>query len=283
MSRTIPNIDPATRGRLRRWLARNRLVRAARCARAIRQKREFVAAELLHRDGRPRRWELADRSGSVVLRAGTGDFDIFEEIFRAKGYMPPARIRALLGDDPHIADLGANVGLFSAWAMSEFPGARTRCFEPDPANFAGLQQCMTLARRPEAWELHPEAVGIAPGTMAFRAGQFELSRAATGDEPAADVIEVGVVDVFPLLADADFVKIDIEGGEWPILRDPRLAHIPARAIALEYHRRPEMPTGEPPDVAERLLRGAGFEVEHIFWNPPWAGALWAWRPLRQGD
>ena len=43
------------------------------------------------------------------------------------------------------------------------------------------------------------------------------------------------VDVFPYLAAADLVKIDIEGSEWEILADARFAGIAARVLVLEYH------------------------------------------------
>lgn len=253
-------------------------MRTARAARSVRQPLAFILAETFMRGGEPRPWRLRDGSGTVFLRSGTGDFDIFEEIFRARAYTPPRAVRALLGDAPRIADLGANVGLFSAWALSEFPGARTRLFEPDPANLAVLRECIAASPDPAAWDLRPAAAGTAAGTLAFRSGKFQHSRAATGEEAPEDVVEVPVIDVFELLGDADLVKIDIEGGEWPILGDERLARIPAKAVVLEYHRRPEMPPGEPPQVAEDLLRAAGFDqIEHRFWNPPWVGELWAWR------
>ena len=41
--------------------------------------------------------------------------------------------------------------------------------------------------------------------------------------------------MFPHLHDADLLKIDIEGGEWPLLTDARFGELKVPAIVLEYH------------------------------------------------
>ena len=78
------------------------------------------------------------------------------------------------------------------------------------------------------------AAATADGTMRFADGFGGGSHVAT--EGAG--IEVPAVDVYPHLRDADFVKIDIEGGEWPILADPRLADLDDLVLVMEYHRSP---------------------------------------------
>jgi hypothetical protein len=88
-------------------------------------------------------------------------------------------------------------------------------------------------------------------------------------------------DVLPYVQEADFVKMDIEGGEWRILGDPRFGLGRTRSVALEYH--PHMCPGPVPrDEAERLLRKAGFTVidpghsDEQF--PRGQGMLWGVRP-----
>jgi hypothetical protein len=68
------------------------------------------------------------------------------------------------------------------------------------------------------------------------------------------------------------VKLDIEGGEWPLLRDARLSSLDAAGVILEWHG----PAGTGED-AERLLKAAGFEVQPDAPFAPGVGALWAWR------
>lgn len=279
MDQRPPNLDRRRRPLLRRVAGTNRLVRAARAARLLKHPVRFVGDEAVRRDGRARRWTLRDRPGSVVLRSGTGDFDIFDEIFRASAYEPPSDLLPVLESTAQIADLGANIGLFSAWASARFAEARLILVEPDPGNIEVLKLCWEGTPDPARWELIEAAAGARTGAIHLAAGRHQLSRLLTDEEAARDdrAIEVPMVDVFPLVTEADLIKIDIEGGEWEILADGRMASLAARAIVLEYHRRDTMPGDDPPEVAERLLRAAGFDVRHVFWNPPWVGQLWAWR------
>jgi hypothetical protein len=88
---------------------------------------------------------------------------------------------------------------------------------------------------------------------------------------------VPAVDVFEHLADADLVKLDIQGSEWAILADPRLVAIPARAIVLEYHPR-LAPSAAPHEDAVRLLRSAGFRTSSaVVDEHAGEGTIWAWR------
>ena len=71
---------------------------------------------------------------------------------------------------------------------------------------------------------------------------------------------VEVVDVLPEVVAADFLKIDIEGGEWPILADRRFRDVRARALVMEYHRMGS-PGEDAAAEASRLLRDAGFDMD----------------------
>jgi Methyltransferase FkbM domain len=83
--------------------------------------------------------------------------------------------------------------------------------------------------------------------------------------------------VLPLIADADLLKIDIEGSEWPILADSRFKTLSARAVVLEYH--PQgAPGPDPAAAAAGLLRAAAFAVGKPFDVRGHAGVMWAWKP-----
>jgi hypothetical protein len=75
----------------------------------------------------------------------------------------------------------------------------------------------------------------------------------------------------------DLVKMDIEGGEWPILTDARLARLPTRVVVMEWHEH-RCPHPSPRAYACDLLGGAGFVRQ---WHEPGRfasnGLLWAWR------
>ena len=110
------------------------------------------------------------------------------------------------------------------------------------------------------------------GELRFQSGELAGSRQI--DEGG---IAVPAVDAFPYLEKADFVKLDIEGGEWALMADPRFASLPTRALVVEYH--PHMcPAPDPRAEAEALLTGAGWKLQHMnFDMPPGHGVIWAWR------
>jgi hypothetical protein len=111
----------------------------------------------------------------------------------------------------------------------------------------------------------------------FIAGQFSLSHiAASASDEAADAEGVDAIDVFRAYGGTDFVKIDIEGGEWALLHDPRLRNLAAVALVLEYH--PHLaPAEDTAAAAASVLAAAGFESERIFHRRDGVGMLWAWR------
>ena len=248
----------------------------------MRQPLAFIVSELFRRDGRQRVWGIRGTRDAVAIRSGSADFDIFEEIFRARTYDPVPEVREALArlDRPLVVlDAGANIGLFSIWVLNEFAVASIRLVEPDPANVDVLEATIAASNRsPGTLALHPVAAGTAPGSVAFRAGGFQMSRAARTSELAEeDLIDVPVIDVLPLMRDADLVKLDIEGAEWAILADERLRTTGIRALVVEYHLAEGGPDGDLATAAENLLRSQGFAVKQLFWNPPHVGQLWAWR------
>ena len=209
----------------------------------------------------------------VLLRHGTSDLDILDEIFGRGLYDVPEPVRAALaqaGEPLRVLDLGAHVGLFGTWALREWPDARVTAVEADPANAALLRRTIELAGGGPRWTLLPVVAAAEDGQVAFQAGEFAESHLG-GDGALAEAR-----DVLPLMDAADLVKIDIEGGEWPILTDPRLATVAARALVLEYHPR-GCPGGDPATAAADALRAAGFHTSEIAGAPVGAGMLWAWR------
>ncbi|MCY7400938.1 MAG: FkbM family methyltransferase, partial [Nocardioides sp.] len=90
----------------------------------------------------------------------------------------------------------------------------------------------------------------------------------TGSMPA--------VDIFEHLKGSDFVKMDIEGGEWPILADPTLADLSPMTWVIEFHRAgaPSLPAHE---AARSLFEAAGFQVGYESLNYWGHGTLWAWK------
>jgi len=266
-----PRIEPLTALLLRAWL--------------VRPAPLFVLREALRRRV-TRVYRLRGSGLKVVIRHRTGDVVTLGEVFHEPDYRPPAEVQAALGPVERVLDLGANIGLFGAFAAARWPGARITAFEPDPANADIHQRAIRLNGLESRWALVRAAAGNYDGLAGFHPGGVALSHLVDaphdpsgerdGTAPAGGTIEVPVVDVMTQIADADVVKIDIEGGEWMLLEDPRFAVSPPGALVFEYHPR-FCPGGDPRERAESLLAEAGLSSRAVWHRSDGHGMLWAWR------
>jgi FkbM family methyltransferase len=163
--------------------------------------------------------------------------------------------------------------VFGLYALQRWQGSALESFEPDPENYALLER--TAAAHPR-WRTHECAVSNDAEPIRFAAGQYAEARAA-GERDEA--ITVRCADLFALTGARrfDLVKMDIEGGEWPILTDARLARLPARAVVMEWHEH-RCPHPSPRAYAGDLLGAAGFVGQcHEPGRFASNGLLWAWR------
>jgi FkbM family methyltransferase len=242
-------------------------------ARIVKPARRFVLHELLG-DHSLRLYRLASADIRVAIRHGTPDVVTLGEVFHNRDYVPPPALETRLATTRSILDLGANVGLFAAFAAIRWPEARITAYEPDPANLLVLEQTIQVNGLSDSWTVVPAAAGARDGDIAFLAGEVSLSRVAASGTPGAT--RVPIRDVLPAIADVDLVKIDIEGGEWEILADRRFRTSPPRVLVMEYH--PYLcPAADTRSTAENSLREAGMLVQPIWHREDGHGMLWAWR------
>lgn len=219
---------------------------------------------------------LRESGRRVSLRRGTPDIFTLYETHAEGMYVPPppaSAALAALGRPPRILDLGANIGLFALHALGSWPGARITSFEPDPANLELLRRNVA-ANADAAWEVVEACAATEDGAMGFLGDHFAVSRAPAAGESAST--SVASVDALPHMADCDLLKMDIEGGEWPLLADPRLASLSAAVVVMEYHAW-GAPPGDPAASARAALEGVGFTVGPAQAEEPGSGTLWAWR------
>lgn len=240
-------------------------------ARAVRRSLEFVAREILG-DERPRTYRLRANGLNATIRHGSGDVVTLGEVFHEYDYEPPEVVAAALGTPSRILDLGANIGLFGLYAVGRWPSARVDAFEPDPANAAVHQRSIVGNGLGARWFLQQEAAGAEDGMARFASGGVALSSL----DESGDIV-VTVRDVLDAMAGADLVKMDIEGGEWPILQDPRFAAAPPRVLVLEYHPGVGCPSSDPHGTVRELLARAGMITSEIWTREDGYGMLWAWR------
>ncbi len=154
------------------------------------------------------------------VRPGTSDVDVFGQITVGDEYECLSRLKA-----PYvIVDCGANIGVSAAWFLSRFPSTIVISVEPDPDNFALLDQNM----RPygSRWRGIQSALWSVDNLMLevhreFRDGR-EWARAvrqpATQSERVAPSITIGaILDQLPD-RHIGLLKIDIEGAERDVFR-----------------------------------------------------------------
>ena len=203
------------------------------------------------------------------------DLQVAREQLTRSGYLPPSEVRTALGDfhPRRVLDLGANIGFFALSVIARDATAFVVAVEPDPDNLAILRRNVDQNSFGDSVDVVAAAAGTQVGRTLFAAGIRELSHVTD----SADGIAVDSVDFFDLAAGCDHIKMDIEGGEWALLRDPRLADLGASTLVMEWHHR-NAGVDDPAIEAEKLLRTAGYQVVHCGREGGRVGELWAYRP-----
>ena len=224
----------------------------------------FLAADLQHKGVCSYRLRGSDLT--VVVRHDTGARELLSEIFTSGCYEPDPDLLSSIPDVPKVLDIGANVGAFAAYAAMTWPTAEIACIEPDPENLVALRQFVRLNPRLSV-VIHEVCAATRDGELAFAVGGGAGSRVQVGGRPTP------AIDVLPMIAEADFVKMDIEGSEWPILADLRLATVGPTTLVMEYHRRFPYDKGAA-EEAKRLLIAAEFRVTKIEPNHWGHGLIW---------
>ncbi|HXP37115.1 MAG TPA: FkbM family methyltransferase [Solirubrobacteraceae bacterium] len=214
----------------------------------------------------------------VQIAHHTPDVLTLDQAFYQHVYEPPPAVVALLerGRQPLSAvDLGANIGIWGLWLHGRFPVERVVALEPDPENAGKHRRQIELNRLDRSWQLLQAAATLADGPVVFSTGQATTGRIAEQGERGA--VEVQGRDSFSLLDGVDLLKVDIEGAEWPLLADPRLASISVPVVMLEYHPH-GAPSADPREDAQRALAGAGYQTLPMHDAPDGTGIVWGWRP-----
>jgi FkbM family methyltransferase len=169
------------------------------------------------------------------LRTYGGDLFVFHEVFLGQCYWVPPQ---WVVERPvtTVVDLGANIGLTTLFLSQYFPTARYVCVEPNPDNLFLLRHNVAVLR---------EKVHIIEGAISESSGSalFDTSGAAwqghlLGNQQRglavrcysmSDLITAATLDTIDLL------KVDIEGAEQHLFRDPDTWLHRVRIIVIELH------------------------------------------------
>ena len=167
-----------------------------------------------------------------------------------------------------ILDIGANVGSFALWASLRWPGSTIHCYEPNPGTFAYLARntaghpnvhCVNAAVFPGEPE---KGHVLQPLCRRRRGGPRRLCRRHVSRRRGAADTSRSMSLPLPTLPKADFVKLDIEGGEAAVLASLDLTGV-SLVLGEFQNRRNRI------DMQETLAK-AGFVVvrdEECPWDP----------------
>ncbi len=210
----------------------------------------------------------------VLIVHGTPDAHALDQAFYQQAHEPPPGALAALQSIGHplrALDLGANVGLWGLWLHGRFPVAHILALEPDPENVERHRRQIELNGLGEAWQVLAAAAVTSDAPVAFTIGRATNGRVTDAEDAGA--VSVAGRDTFALLKDIDLLKIDIEGGEWPILSDPRSKELAVPVVMLEYHAH-GAPSSDPASDARVALERAGYATETMAETAEGFGVVW---------
>ncbi len=144
-----------------------------------------------------------------------------------------------LDEECTIYDIGANIGLYTRFALQQFGAEKVVSFEPMHDNFSQLQANIRLAGLEDRVDAYPYAIADENEVVEFQIddmqsetatldrvtdGEAAEGRANLGLEPQTEKVEARTID--SLLSDGtipppDVVKIDVEGAERLVLQGAR--------------------------------------------------------------
>lgn len=225
-------------------------------------------------------WRLFGGKGSINLRLTSGlrlhmrslantDYGVAWQIYWRGDYESPQSLQ----DVRQVVDLGANIGYSCLYWCQQYPQCRVTALEPHPVHLSIMKDNLQRNGFRDQVEIVPAAAGSKE-----RRSYLTDARTSSSVTDEKSAFHIRVLDIFeePIMkSKIDILKIDIEGGEYELLSDPRFAELNVRVLVIEWHNTSEHPDGRPWCLDR--LESLGYRVEAGAEDPPSAGLLWAYR------
>ncbi|BAV07194.1 methyltransferase, FkbM family [Filimonas lacunae] len=123
-----------------------------------------------------------------------------------------------LPDNAVVLDCGSHIGLSVLYIKKLCPGARVTAFEPDSVNFSLLQKNVESYGLSHV-NLQNKAVWIENTTLQFTASN-DMGSHIEANATAGNTVAVEAVRLRDMITDrVHFLKIDIEGAEYAVIKD----------------------------------------------------------------
>ena len=171
------------------------------------------------------------------------DFGVVREIYghlcyAAKGDLYTAQ---------HILDLGANAGAFTVFALAEAPQARVHAVEAQPELLEAAKQNIQQNNYGDRATLECSVVG----------GFYDdWTNALQQKHPYLTTFDI--CKYIEKVGTCDFLKCDIEGGEFQLFQGDLSWTQSVKTMSLEFH-----PTEGNVDELETKIKSQGFQVRRV--------------------
>lgn len=196
----------------------------------------------------------------LTIRPKTSDAAVLWDTFHERFHLPPIKLRP----EAVILDLGANVGYTAVHFAQVYPEARVVAVELDKQNYEAARN---HTRDYPRCTLINAAVWSEDGTVSYDAGEeawgFHVESNGNGNGGAARPMTTAQAKTLTTImadnkiSEVDYIKMDIEGAEWPVLStaDGWLERV--KSIKVEIH--PKFNKDATYENCARILTGRGFE------------------------
>jgi len=175
-------------------------------------------------------------------------FFLHEAIFREEVYAFTAT-----NTKPRIIDGGANIGLATIYFKRLFPDARITAFEADPVVAKVLQRNLEAQGMADI-DIQQAALWSCDTELSFYAEGADGGRISLSDETTIQIPAVALLQY--LDQPVDFLKLDIEGAEFEVLKSCQNKLGMVNRAFIEYHSNADQPQTLPELLA--LLKEADF-------------------------
>ncbi|MAH84063.1 MAG: hypothetical protein CBB68_06815 [Rhodospirillaceae bacterium TMED8] len=190
------------------------------------------------------RRQILTPHGKIIVHVGSPIERWRADTLLTKEPETTAWLERTIAPDSVIYDVGANIGLYALYAAHLFPkSVRAVCFEPEPINFARLNQNILANDFTEQFTAYPIGLGALSRLDRLPLSSLQGGSALHGPRmieagEAAHVVGINVwmLDEFcqqsTHLPNPTHLKIDVDGPEFDIvrgaastLREPSLRHV----------------------------------------------------------
>jgi FkbM family methyltransferase len=173
-------------------------------------------------------------------------------------------LRKLVGTGGVAFDIGANVGIYTAYLSAAVGGlGKVVAFEPFQPAYSRLRLAAGTASAANV-AVYPFAIGRSPGHGEMRESPGDIGSNSVTMRPGAGTIEIRTIDQMVAelgLPRLDFIKLDIEGGELDALRGGlRVIRSHRPTILVEMNPQAAAAQGSKTRDVFELLRGLGYSL-----------------------